>query len=100
MLDFSRQLRRFCITKVGGELRRAAARLIPTYLQDACRRKLWIDRTGDHPVLDIVADIAGWFERDGGDGHAVAAAREVLFIDSAPSADVAVVPAVSSALVD
>ncbi len=68
-----------------GELRRAAAAIVPAFLQDACARKLRFESAAEHRVFAIVDDMARWFGSLRGDEAAVRAARQVLFIDSRAS---------------
>lgn len=59
---------------------RTLAKIIPGYLHGLCERKFWIDRVGDSQLIDILHDIAGWFETqsDGASSEAVLTSREVL----------------------
>jgi hypothetical protein len=64
-----------------------AARIIPEYLQDFCRRGQNLEPTGDHRLLDVLFDLAEWIERLGGDpGSVVAASTFLHFDDQNPAA--------------
>jgi hypothetical protein len=60
-------------------LRRAAAKLVPSYLLDMCRRKFWMDLTAVR-MQDILRDLATWFDKEAGDPAAVHSAGKVLHI--------------------
>jgi hypothetical protein len=62
-----------------GTLRRAACKLVPAYLVDACSRKFWMDLTALR-MQDILRDLATWFDKEGGDPAAVRSAGNVLHI--------------------
>ena len=56
-----------------------APRVLPFYLQDLCKRKLWLPNTGLPTVENVLQDLTEWFH-DLSDGHtaALVAARAVL----------------------
>jgi len=64
-----------------GQLRRATAWVIPNYLQSLCQRKKWIDELGGPKVIDVLHDMAGWFEGIAGSKASVIEAESALFID-------------------
>ena len=64
-----------------GDLQKALVQLVPAYIQDVCARRLWIEQGAEHEVFNVLADIRGWFDRQGGDGAAVESARTVLSVD-------------------
>jgi hypothetical protein len=66
-----------------GELQRAAAVIVPCYIQDLCQRNLWMDSIREHPLFNVLTDLDSWFAKIGGNSRAVRAARRVLSIDSA-----------------
>lgn len=68
-----------------GTLSSAATWIIPSYLEDLCRRKKQIDIWAhDHELLSVIHDMAEWFhERQGGEPHAVLAAQQAIYFDFA-----------------
>ena len=66
-----------------GQLRSAAPWIIPSYLEDLCRRRKQF-RTEDknHDLLTVLSDMAEWFEGLGGSPKVVLAAQKMLMFDS------------------
>lgn len=66
-----------------GPLESAAGWIIPSYLEDLCRRRKLIDfQTSKSEVLAVLYDMANWFERCGGNPKAILAGEQLLAIDS------------------
>ena len=56
----------------------AAAGVLPTYIQDLFRRRLWFTEPHADHVLNVLADMASWFTSCGGNGDTVASAAQLL----------------------
>lgn len=66
-----------------GPLASAAGWIIPSYLEDLCRRRKLIDfLTSKSEILAVLYDMASWFEQCGGNPKAVLAGEQLLAIDS------------------
>ena len=59
---------------------RTLAKIIPGYLHSLCERKFWIHRVGDSQLIDILHDMAAWFDSqsDRASNEAVLIALQVL----------------------
>jgi hypothetical protein len=66
-----------------GPLASAAGWIIPSYLEDLCRRnKLLEFRMNQSQILSVLHDMASWFERCGGNPKAVLAGEQLLVFDA------------------
>ena len=65
-------------TGVLGSLKGPSKKIIPGYLEDVCRRKLWIDRVTRTRIGDLLHDIAKWFKSASGDDKAVLRAGKLI----------------------
>ncbi len=73
-----------CDRKLGSMqlVQHAAPYVLPNYLQDVYRRNLLIADDCTDLVINVIDDMAGWFESIGGNRDAVDAARSVLLTPS------------------
>lgn len=66
-----------------GPLVSAARWIIPSYLEDACRRKMQLAfRPNQNEIISVLHDMAEWLKRCGGDPKAVFEGGKLLVIDS------------------
>jgi hypothetical protein len=79
-----------CHRKLGSMqlVRDVAARILPAYVHDLCGRRLWVPQKNDDETDNILADMANWFHRRGGDPVAVLRAKEILRVPGRPTSDV------------
>ncbi len=70
-----------------GTLASAAGWIIPSYLEDLCRRKKVIKfAVNQNEIISVLHDLASWFERVGGNPKVILEAEQLLFVDSAAPA--------------
>jgi hypothetical protein len=69
-----------CENKLGvmHGLSTAAAKAMPSYLQDLCKRKFWIPQQCDTEVVNILHDMSKWLDREGGNGKTVLSAIDMI----------------------
>lgn len=66
----------------------AAPYVLPNYIQDLYRRNILIPDERPDLVIDVLADLATWFGRIGGDRKAIEAASQIVYApNSRPAAD-------------